>query len=824
MLYPKNGGPLDAALFKNPGREYRGAPFWAWNSKLDEGELLRQIEVLKKMGFGGFHMHVRTGMDTVYLSDEHMRLVSACIEKARGEDMLAWLYDEDRWPSGAAGGYVTKDPAYRLRHLLLTRNPRPAVGEVGGEAGTEGAGDGAPVACYEVSLDGGGNLARYRRVGEDDKAAEGGFKLYAYLRTAEPSPWYNNQTYADTLNPAAIAEFIRVTYERYGQFFAKDLGGVAPAIFTDEPQFSIKGTLDFAHAPKDVTLPWTDDLPETFSAAYPGIDLLASIPELLWEPAGGGVSRLRYLYHDHIAERFAQAFADQCGGWCEKHGLMLTGHMLHEESLESQTMALGDAMRSYRSFQLPGIDMLCDRYEYTTAKQAQSASRQFGAPGVLSELYGVTNWDFDFRGHKTQGDWQAALGVTVRVPHLSWVSMNGEAKRDYPGSFNYQAPWYEKYALVEDHFARVNTAMTRGRPVARIGVIHPVESYWLHWGAKENTRAAREQLDEQFANVTEWLLLGTLDFDFIAESLLEGQCALADIPAAAAETAGSAGTAVGAPAVGAPAVGGVGLPVGKMRYETIVVPGCETLRKSTLDRLERFRDAGGEILFIGGPPKYADAVPDGRGERLYARCAHVGFERVALLDALARLREVDIRDSSGARAKGLVYQLREEGAAQDAQGTQAAQDAQAAQGQETRGARWLFVAHAKAPANKDILQEADVYQFRVRGVWSCELYDTQCGDIFPIEAAVDATDAADSAESADASNFWTTVTRPLYEHDSLLLKLTPKAADVSVPAVSAAVGATDGLLVTARPGWPTPADARSGPAAGAAPRQHFYNA
>ncbi|MDR3119994.1 MAG: hypothetical protein LBU58_01460, partial [Clostridiales bacterium] len=108
--------------------------------------------------------------------------------------------------------------------------------------------------------------------------------------------------------------------------------------------------------------------------------------------------------------------------------------------------------------------------------------------------------------------------------------------------------------------------------------------------------------------------------------------------------------------------------------------------------------------------------------------------------------------------------------------------------------------------------------------WSCELYDTQSGDIFPIEAAVDATDAADSAESADASNIWTTVTRPLYEHDSLLLKLTPKAADVSVPAVSAAVGATDGLLVTARPGWPTPADARSGPAAGAAPRQHFYNA
>ena len=93
--------------------------------------------------------------------------------------------------------------------------------------------------------------------------------------------------------------------------------------------------------------------------------------------------------------------------------------MMEEPTLHSQTAALGEAMRSYRSFGLPGIDMLCDYREYTTAKQAQSASHQFGCPGVLSELYGVTNWDFDFRGHKLGGDWQAALGVTTRVPHLT---------------------------------------------------------------------------------------------------------------------------------------------------------------------------------------------------------------------------------------------------------------------------------------------------------------------------------------------------------------------------------------------------------------------
>lgn len=108
---------------------------------------------------------------------------------------------------------------------------------------------------------------------------------------------------------------------------------------------------------EDALLPFTDDLPDTFQKAY-GEDLMASLPELFWELPKGRVSRIRYLYHDHIAERFSSAFADTIGSWCEKHGLALTGHMMEEPTLHSQTAALGEAMRSYRSFQIPGIDML----------------------------------------------------------------------------------------------------------------------------------------------------------------------------------------------------------------------------------------------------------------------------------------------------------------------------------------------------------------------------------------------------------------------------------------------------------------------------------
>ena len=94
MLYKKNSAPaLTEELFQNPTAEFRGAPFWAWNTKLKDDVLLKQIEIFKEMGIGGFHMHVRSGMATEYLSEEFMRLIRLCDEKAKKENMLCWLYD-----------------------------------------------------------------------------------------------------------------------------------------------------------------------------------------------------------------------------------------------------------------------------------------------------------------------------------------------------------------------------------------------------------------------------------------------------------------------------------------------------------------------------------------------------------------------------------------------------------------------------------------------------------------------------------------------------------------------------------------------------------
>ena len=95
-----------AKNFENPGAEYRGKPFWSWNGELRGEELVRQAHVMKEMGLGGYFMHSRAGLITEYLGDEWFKLINEVADAAEADGMEAWLYDEDRYPSGSTHSRV----------------------------------------------------------------------------------------------------------------------------------------------------------------------------------------------------------------------------------------------------------------------------------------------------------------------------------------------------------------------------------------------------------------------------------------------------------------------------------------------------------------------------------------------------------------------------------------------------------------------------------------------------------------------------------------------------------------------------------------------
>ena len=260
MLYKKNSAAeLDDKLFRKPTSEYRAAPFWSWNCVLEKDVLLHQIDVLEQMGFGGFHMHSRAGMATEYLSDEFMSLIRACCDKATQKNMLAWLYDEDRWPSGFAGGYVTKDKRFRQRFIVLTNSKREDALD---KQTAYNEGKTYFVAAFDIKFNDKYELESYRRIGENDSAEHS--KFYVYSEAAKDTPRFNLQTYSDTLSKEAVQKFIDITHERYKKCVGDYFGKSVPAIFTDEPQFARKEVLGFADRFKEVRLPWTIDFDDTF--------------------------------------------------------------------------------------------------------------------------------------------------------------------------------------------------------------------------------------------------------------------------------------------------------------------------------------------------------------------------------------------------------------------------------------------------------------------------------------------------------------------------------------------------------------------------------
>ncbi|MBO5991091.1 MAG: hypothetical protein J6R00_05520, partial [Lentisphaeria bacterium] len=359
-----------------------GAPFWAWNGKLDKDELIRQIHVMKDMGLGGFFMHSRVGLNTPYLSEEWFDCVKACISEAEKLGMNAWLYDEDRWPSGAAGGLVTKDHRYRMRALVM-------LGEGEELSGLE------PLELGKFAIrfaPGSRHYLSYRKLSGNESAGEGE-KEFRFIRfVSGDNSWYNGESYLDTLNPEAVDKFIEVTHEAYRREIADKFGKAVPGIFTDEPNYSQVSGVDGDR------VQWTDALPEKFEERF-GYSILDKLPELFMFSCEERFSKVRHDFYDLCAELFTRAFGERIGKWCQENNMLYTGHLLQEAGIEIQTRCVGECMRFYEYMQAPGMDLLTEyRDEFMTAKQVSSVAHQFGWKVRLSETYGCTGWDFPFFG------------------------------------------------------------------------------------------------------------------------------------------------------------------------------------------------------------------------------------------------------------------------------------------------------------------------------------------------------------------------------------------------------------------------------------------
>ena len=169
-------------------KEYRPIPFWSWNEKLNTDETARQVQVMDKVGIGGFFMHARGGLQTVYMSDEWFSNITAAAKEAKKSGMSVWAYDENGWPSGFGDGKINGlGIEYQQKYIRIS--------------------DTEPT--------------------ENVIAKSGTHWFYFDV----------NPFYVDTLDKKVIKKFIEVAYEPYYEKYQNEIEG----FFTDEPQISRNG-------------------------------------------------------------------------------------------------------------------------------------------------------------------------------------------------------------------------------------------------------------------------------------------------------------------------------------------------------------------------------------------------------------------------------------------------------------------------------------------------------------------------------------------------------------------------------------------------------
>lgn len=463
-------GRFEPAVFRTPSNEYRSVPFYSLNDELEPAEIDRQLRLFKEGGFGGSFLHSRIGLLTEYLSDRWFEVMAAGVKSSQELGIDAWFYDEDKWPSGFAGGIVPlKDPAFQARCLARAKK------------------DQAVNALDTVLF-------------ED--------ATYKYVCHVNPlgDAWFNGTSWVDLMNPDMVKAFIDCSYVPY----VKKFGGKPHVlgIFTDEPQISPRCKI-----PAQGTVSFSPVIPPAYKART-GRELAPDLPSLFAEV--GDWRKVRLEYYRTVAACLEGAFSKPIGDYCAANGFIWTGHYNSEDSPTGNMQNEGALMQQLRHMQMPGIDALGLRYNTLhCGKVMTSVANQYGRGRRLSELFGISGHNMTFEDRMWITAWHTLMGVNFMCPHLSLYSMKGERKRDYPPTISYQQPYWRYNRAFEDFSARMCYFAAVGQTAPEICVLHPIESNYI-----EHAQKLAGKRDAAYAGLLDALMRTHRNFDLGDEQII----------------------------------------------------------------------------------------------------------------------------------------------------------------------------------------------------------------------------------------------------------------------------------------------------------------
>jgi len=573
--------------FAEPASEYRPAPLWVWNDEMRPDIIRLQLKQMADQGFGGAFVHPRPGLVTPYLSEEWFSLWGAALEEAERLGLKLYIYDENSYPSGFAGGHVPSELPDCLANCMIFKEYGPEDLLTLGQASSPMLNrPGQPIRAFAMR-----RSAEAWEIVEDVTllpAAEWtgrGESCWVFeLGSPETNSWLGGFAYVDLLRPEVTALFLQSTHEQYRSRFGDKFGTSIPALFTDEPEIS-PGNL-FQQG--DHFLPFSYWFASEF-AKRNGYDLLDCLPFLFRDAVSAASERdaaqVRYDYYATIHQLWTDHSVRPISEWCERNGIAYTGHYLEHNWPHPFHRSSPAIMSMYEYMHWPAIDMLMTYLFRDSSpahgfmphtsqlmigiREAHSAANQFDRPRVLCEAFGAGGWDASFEDFKRIGDWLCAHGINFLNPHLTYSTIVGARKRDHPQSFDWRQPWWNELGSLNDYFSRLSFLLSQGKTFNRILVLNPTTSSFMFAPKDlEDNESYKHGLDRT-RELAQRMCDAGWDYDWGDEYIMARH--------------GS--------------VSGTRIKVANREYDVVIVPPAMLNMKSeTAELLRRFMAGGGRVI------------------------------------------------------------------------------------------------------------------------------------------------------------------------------------------------------------------------------------
>ena len=578
--------------FADPPAEYRSAPLWVWNDLMTREGITRQLEDFRARGIGGAFIHPRPGLITPYLADEWFSLCAFAAETGKRLGLKIWLYDENSYPSGFAGGHVPAAMPEAARSGLRMRKFQ----------GAPPALDPAPLLILRQTLTGFEDVTGKVQPGSSDGAVH---YVFDVVRSA-PSPWHGGFTYVDLMRKDVTEKFLDLTLNGYRRAIGKEFGSTVPGVFQDEAEIGPAGGREAVN--------YTPALFPAFQTRW-GYDLRPNLVSLFEEV--GNWRRVRHDYYSTLLGLFIENWAKPYYAYATDNDLALTGHYWEHEWPSPRVSPDNLAMAAYAH--MPGIDILMNAWEdgpqaqfgnARSVREIRSAANQHGRKRTLSETYGAGGWDLTFADQKRIGDWEYALGVNFLDQHLSYATIKGARKRDHPPSFSDHEPWWEYYGTLADYFGRLSVVMSLGQQVNRILVIEPTTTAWMYYSPTAESETFRA-VGADFQKFIHLLEAEQIEYDVVSEKTLQEFASV------------SHGR----------------MNVGSCSYDMIIFPpGLRNLEDTTVVLIRDYLIRDGKIVSWVAPPDYVNGIvtedlrllQDSFGDRWLNSGPGSGFDKVRM--------------------------------------------------------------------------------------------------------------------------------------------------------------------------------------------------